>query len=257
LLRPLCAALPKEGAARLRPYLAGIAVALFSLCSAPAQTPDKETVGRHEGGRVVTPVNQIITPAGKQIELPGMRGEALVLSPDGKLLVVSGLTSELLVLDPATGATKQHVQLPKVRKGAPPDSASANLLDYDGHSQISYNGLAFSPDGKRLALSNVNGDVKLFEIAKDGTVKPWRVVALPEAKAPGRDAEIPAGLAFSADGKRLFVCGNLSNRLFEIEVEAGKVRKTHEVGVAPFGVVPVGRNSTFRTGAGGGRAQMT
>ena len=218
-----------------------LAFALLAVVAVSAQTSDKETVGRHEGGRLVTPVNQLVMPAGRQIELPGMRGEALALSPDGRLLIVSGLTSELLVLDPATGETKQHVQLPKLKKGAPPEASSANFLDYDGHSQISYNGLAFSPDGKRLAVSNVNGDVKLFEVTQDGTVKPWRVVALPEAKAPHRDAEIPAGLAFSADGKKLFVCGNLSNRLFEIEVEAGKVRKTFEVGVAPFGVVAVGQ----------------
>ena len=240
LLRPVCAAWAKEGAARRRPYWAGLVVALLSFCVAGAQTPDTETVGRHAGGRVILPVNQVITPAGKQIQLPGMRAEALALSPDGQLLMVSGLTSELLVLDPASGATKQHVQLPKVRKGAAPDAVSAAFLDYDGHSQISYNGLAFAPDGKRLALSNVNGDIKLFEIAKDGVVKPWRVVALPETAAPKRKAEIPAGLAFSADGQRLFVCGNLSNRLLEIEVGAGKVRKTYEVGVAPFGIVVVG-----------------
>ena len=210
------------------------------LCASVCAAEDKETVGRHGSGRIVLPVNQVITPAGRQVELPGMRAQGLALSPDGKLLGVSGLSSELLVLDPATGETKQRVHLPKLRKGAPPDAASPNFLDSDGHSQMSYAGLAFSPDGKRLALSNVNGDVKLFEVAKDGAVAPWRVVALPEAKAPDRDAEIPAGLAWSADGTRLFVCGNLSNRLFEIDVAAGKVQKTYEVGVAPFNVALAG-----------------
>ena len=200
-----------------------------------------ETVGRYENGRAVLPVNQVITPAGQQIELPGMRAQGLTLSPDGRLLVVSGLTSELLVLDPATGETKQHVRLPKLAKGAPLEAVSASLLDFDGHSQMSYAGLAFSPDGKRLALSNVNGDVKLFEVAKDGGVTPWRVVALPEAGAPDRKSEIPAGLAWSADGKRLFVCGNLSNRLQEINVTDGKVQKVYEVGVAPFNVVLAGQ----------------
>ncbi len=203
--------------------------------------PDVETVGRHENGRTVLPVNQVITPAGKQIELPGMRAQGLTLSPDGRLLVVSGLTSELLVLDPVTGATKQHVKLPKFNKGAQPEAVSASLLDFDGHSQMSYAGLAFSPDGKRIALSNVNGDVKLFEVATDGAVTPSHAIALPEAGAPDRKPEIPAGLAWSADGTRLFVCGNLSNRLLEIDVNAGKVQKTYEVGVAPFNVVLAGR----------------
>ncbi len=202
---------------------------------------DSETVGRHADGRVVLPVNQVITPAGKQIELPGMRAQGLALSPDGKLLVVSGMTSELVVLDPATGETRQRVRLPKLMKGAPPESSSPEFLDFDGRSEMSYAGLTFSPDGKRFALSNVNGDVKLFEVSADGVIKPWRVVALPEAQAPQRKAEIPAGLVWSADGARLFVCGNLSNRLFEVDVNAGKVTNTYEVGVAPFNVVRVGQ----------------
>jgi len=202
---------------------------------------DAETVGRHEGGRVVLPVNQVLTPTGKQIELPGMRAQGLALSPDGRLLVVSGLTSELWVIDPATGAIKQRVQLPKLREGAPTDAVSPNFLDFDGHSQMSYAGLAFSPDGKRLALSNVNGDVKLFEVSGDGAVVPWRVVALPETKTQNRNTDIPAGLVWSSDGTRLFVCGNLSNRLFEIDVSACKVANTYAVGVAPFHVAAAGK----------------
>ena len=213
----------------------------YVLCASMGIASDVETVGRHENGRIVLPVNQIITPAGKQVELPDMRAQAMALSPNGKRLVISGLTSELVALDPATGDTKQCVRLPKLIKGAPPESSSPEFLDFDGRSEMSYAGLAFSPDGKRLALSNVNGDVKLFEVAPDGTIKPWRVIALPEAKAPHRAAEIPAGIAWSADGARLFVCGNLSNRLFEIDVNAGKVKKTYEVGVAPFNVVRVGQ----------------
>lgn len=210
----------------------------WAVCASAA---DVETVGRHENGRVVLPVNQVLTPAGRQVELPGMRAQAMALSPDGKLLVVSGLTSELLVLDPATGETRQRVRLPKVLKGAPPEASSPEFLDFDGRSEMSYAGLAFSPDGRRLALSNVNGDMKLFNVDTDGRVTPWRVIDLPDAKAPHRKAEIPAGVAWSADGARLFVCGNLSNRLFEIDVNAGKVQKAYEVGVAPFHVALVGQ----------------
>ena len=34
---------------------------------------NNELVGPQKTGRVVLPINQILTPAGKQIELPGMR----------------------------------------------------------------------------------------------------------------------------------------------------------------------------------------
>src|ERR1051325_6699419 len=62
----------------------------------------REKVGPAEAGRAVLPVNQAITPAGRQVELKGLRPQALALSPDGKLLVTSGKTSSLVVLDPAT-----------------------------------------------------------------------------------------------------------------------------------------------------------
>ncbi len=41
-------------------------------------------VGRFGPNRCITPVNQLITPAGTLVELPGMRPQALALSPDGK-----------------------------------------------------------------------------------------------------------------------------------------------------------------------------
>src|SRR5438128_2690345 len=70
------------------------------------------TVGRVAGG-LVTPANQLVTPAGTQIELPGVRPNALALSPNGRLLVTAGLTHELMVFDLATGKKSQRVAFPK------------------------------------------------------------------------------------------------------------------------------------------------
>ncbi|MFM9080040.1 MAG: hypothetical protein ACKOTE_07885, partial [Opitutaceae bacterium] len=67
-----------------------------------AARSDPERVGRHTGGRSVTPVNQVITPLGRVVELPGLRPQALALTPDGRSLLVSGKTSELLVIDPVS-----------------------------------------------------------------------------------------------------------------------------------------------------------
>src|SRR5437763_2244775 len=55
----------------------------------------------------LVPTQQILTPAGTQVELPGMRPQAIALSPDGQLLTTSGKTPELVFLDPTTGAVKQ------------------------------------------------------------------------------------------------------------------------------------------------------
>jgi len=196
-----------------------------------------ETVGHGTNG-VVTPVNQRLTPAGTLLELPGLRPEALALSPDGRLLVTAGLTHELVVINPATGQVTQRVAFP-----AAPNQKTilgmAPILDPDDKTQISYTGLVFSPAGSRIYVSNVTGDIKVFNVAADGTITAGTTFALPLQHLFERDAEIPAGLAVSADGQKLYVALNLSNRLAELDTTTGKILRFWDVGVAPFGVALV------------------
>jgi YVTN family beta-propeller protein len=239
---------------------------------APATKPvsggvgTSEAVGKVGEGRWMTPTNQIITPAGKQVDLPGMRPQALALSPDGKFLATSGKTAELVIVDPASGKILQKVPLPPDKpsdlkgigaasgtqqSGVAGDTKSpstapktvvppvppkpADLSDKSG--QLSFTGIVFSPDGSHIFLSNVNGTVKVFDVAADGTVKPNRSISLPEARTPKRKNDIPAGMAVSADGKLLYVCLNLGNKLTEIDLATDKPLRTIDVGVAPYDVV--------------------
>ena len=209
--------------------------------SAAAPVAIRETVGHKAGGRSVTPVNQTLTPLGRQIELPGLRPQVLALSPDGSRLLVSGKTSELLVLSPVTGEILQRVALPSEQVNEPqPTVPSSNILKPDAKGQVSYTGLVYSPDGKRVVLSNVNGSLKVFRVESDGSLSASHSLPLPDAGAPRRKEEIPAGLAFSAEGRRLYVCANLSNRLLELDADSGKVLREFRVGVAPYDVVLVG-----------------
>ncbi len=198
-------------------------------------------VGRSANG-LVTPVNQLVTPAGTLVELPGLRPQALALSPDGKLLVTAGLTNEmkLIVIDPATGKISQHVPFPS-DKAQEPVPVSAKILSPDEKAQLSFTGLAFSPDGSRIYMANVNGDIKVFGVGKDHQVSPLFSIALPPVNAPRRTNDIPAGLAVSRDGKKIYVAGNLSNRLIELDAPTGKVLRMWDVGVAPFDVVLAGK----------------
>ena len=223
--------------------------------------PDAAGAGRitervgHDGlGRTVLPNNQVITPLGRQIALPGQRPQGIAFSPDGKLLVVAGLTGEIVVLDPATGAFRQRVALPPDPPNASlPEVVSPNIMRPDKDDQLSYTGLIFSDDGKFLYLSNVNGSIKVFRVsAKSGAISASHSFLLPWANAPRRAQEIPAGLALSADGQRLFVCGNLSDSLFELNAVTGKVLRTYAVGVAPYHVVIV-RNKAYVSNWGGRR----
>lgn len=197
----------------------------------------QEMVGRAGVNRYVTPANQILTPTGFQVELPGLRPQALALSPDGRILLASGKTAEIVVIDPNTGGVIQRVALPSEKDVDPaPQAVSENILEPDKDGQVSFTGLSFSPRGDRVYLANVNGSVKVFRVDAQHKLAPLFTIPLPPANAPDRKAEIPSGLTLSPDGRKLYVVLNLSNRLGEFEAETGRLLRTWDVGVAPYDV---------------------
>lgn len=198
---------------------------------------DTERVGFTAPNRAVTPVNQIITPFGRNIDLPGLRPQALAISPDGNFFITAGKTNDLLVLDPAAAKVKQRVPLPGLGKATHEAPVSAQVLRPGKDDQLSFNGLIFSPKGDRIYLSNVDGAICVFSVSPNGSVQPQRAWALPPADAPKRKTEIPCGLAISEDGNKLYVCANLSNRLLEIDTQTGKTVRTIDVGIAPYDVL--------------------
>lgn len=206
-----------------------------------ATGPTTAAVGRIGENRFYTPANQILTPAGLQVELPDLRPQALALSPDGKCLITAGKTHELVVIEPATGKILQRVALPSDSDQDPaPDAVSTHILKPDSDGQVSFTGLVFSPDGTRIYLANVNGSIKVFGVERGTNVAGLFTISLPPANAPARKPEIPAGIAVAPDGKKLYVCGNLSNRLLELDSRNGRLLRTWDVGFAPYDVVLVG-----------------
>ncbi len=198
----------------------------------PGPLVPPSAVGRVAANRYQTPTGQLLTPAGRQVELPRMRPQALALSPSGNLLATAGKNQTLVLIDPSQGKILQSVPLST--------HESSNTIT----AQLSFTGLIFSPDGKRLYLSNTGGDIWSFPIdAESGTSgrvgQPVRL-PVPQAKTPKQKQEIPTGLAVSPDGKRLYVVGNLANRLHEIDASSGLPLRSWDTGMAPHDVVLAG-----------------
>lgn len=238
--------------------LPGFAVAVLGLSlvlSAACTKIEKPPAAATPIQPTTLPVNQVVAPIGIQVELSGLRPQVLALSPDGRLLVTSGKTHELVAVDPATGEIRQRVLLPP----EPPDvskprAPSENIQIADDKGQASYTGLAFSPDGKRLYLSNVNGSIKVFGVDPNGTIAGLFSILLPSADAPRRKEEIPAGLAVSPEGNRLYAALNLSNRLAEYDAASGALLRLFDVGVAPYDVALAGKKA-YVSNWGGRRPQ--
>lgn len=209
---------------------------LHTMClAAESIISTKEVVGRAGTNRFVTPANQVLTPAGIQVDLPGLRPQAIALSPDRRLLATAGKTSDLVLLDPESGRVLQHVDLPNSKTTEPPvEVVSSAILAPDKAGQLSFTGLIFSPTGDRIYLSSVNSCIKVFVVDADHKVRGLFSIALKQFE--GRFSEVPAGLALSDDGSKLYAALNLSNSLAEFDAATGKLLRQWEVGMAPFDV---------------------
>ena len=60
-------------------FLVGCA---YDLRHSAVRRVDPDQVGRVAASRYVTPTGQVLTPAGTQVELPGMRPQALAMCPE-------------------------------------------------------------------------------------------------------------------------------------------------------------------------------
>ena len=225
--------------------VAALAICSLQIVLAVDFSATTDMVGVTTNG-LVTPVNQFVTPVGIQVELPRVRPNALALSPNEKILVTAGLTHELIAVDPKAGNILQRVPFPA--------SGALKEEPVSKEAQLSFTGLKFSPDGSRIYLSDVNGDIKVFTVNRTNTVSPLRSFALPQIIAFDRSNEIPAGIAVSDDGKKIYVAGNLSNRLLELDAATGSVLRTWNVGVAPFDVVAC-KNKIYVSNWGGRRPE--
>jgi YVTN family beta-propeller protein len=176
---------------------------------------DRAAVGRQADGRIIVPTNQVLEPAGFQVEFPG-RPTDLALSPDGALLAVMN-SRDLVLIRVEDRAIMQTLPLPG-----------------GGHAFV---GIVWARDGSEIFSSSAASVVNRIKVER-GAASFGPAIALP---GPGAVSNpVPAGLALSADGATLYVCLSRNNTLGVVDVRSGELKAQIPVGVAPYAVALAG-----------------
>jgi YVTN family beta-propeller protein len=204
-------------------FLAGLAM----LAQQPALFPTLRStapLGRHSEGFYLLPTNQVVRPAGQQTVVTG-RPVDMAFDSRKKLLAILNWRSVMLL-----------------------DAAGNKLAEVPSRS-TSYTGIAFRPGDRELWASETtrNGPDSIL------------VIKLSEAGQPAETTRIelkghplPAGLAFSPDGKTAWVAMSRSNTLAAIDATTREIVRQIDTGIAPFGVAATA-NQVFVTNRGGRR----
>jgi YVTN family beta-propeller protein len=149
-----------------------------------------------------------------------------VISPEGDrvvLLLCGWREQGVQVMDQATGEITQTL----------PQKAA-------------FVGIVFSPDGRSLWASGGNDDSVYRYDWRDKTLVPAARLELQVKKDPkAHGTSYPAGLAFSPDGKRLFVTENLGDGLVVIDPATDSILQRVRTGRYPYAVAADRRGNVY------------
>jgi YVTN family beta-propeller protein len=193
-----------------------IAVILLPALAAAADDLDQLKVGRQADGRIVTPTNQILQPAGRQVIFPG-RPVDLALTEDGSVLVVKNLRN-LVFIDLAANKVQQTLTIDKEGSG--------------------FGVVGLLAKGDRVYASDVGDRVHVAQRQADGKYQWLPAVAL-TAPAVGGSAH-PAGMTFDGAGERLWTTSTRGNSVQRLDLEKRKTEQAVPVGVAPYTIRAAG-----------------
>src|SRR5260370_10092065 len=113
-------------------------------------------------------------------------------------------------------------------------------------------GAASSPDGHRLCVSGGNTDIVFVYAWKDGAATLENKFELAKAKtADGTGTSYPAGLAFSPNGKFLYVVEDVGDRLAVVNAATGEITQRFSTDHYPYGVALTADCPVFVSAWGG------
>jgi YVTN family beta-propeller protein len=183
-------------------------------------------VGPQSDGSILVPSNQLLRPAGLQVQLPG-RPVDLVLTPDEKYILVKNMS---------------HLDLIRLS-----DRTIIQSLPYN-QSGASFTGIMISGDGRRVYLTDAFNRICIAEIDENHVMRWADPVILPEP-AIG-DAPFPGGLVLNDSGNKIYVTLSRNNSLATVDLNNKKITET-AVGVAPYDVIIASEGKAYVSNWGG------
>jgi len=172
--------------------------------------PSRTAAGKQASGAWLVATNQLIRPWNTGMAIAG-RPADFALNEGATLAAVLNGTSIVIV-----------------------DGTAGKELARTASRTTSYLGIAFRPGTSEIWAS---------EATRSGPDSLLIVSYTPDGRISGTSRmnlaghPIPAGLAFSKDGKRLYAAMHHDNEIVEIEAETRQIKRRIAVGLAPFAVV--------------------
>ncbi|MGH9499527.1 MAG: hypothetical protein ACRD3L_10335 [Terriglobales bacterium] len=249
---------------RLRP-LAGLLAAGLCLPGVAAaqqsQLYPKYVTGPQPDGSWVVGNGQIINPAGTQVDLGNrVRAKAIALNPNRRThtaaVLTMGASQAVEVFDTNTGAVVQEYI----------------ALGHD--SSGSYNGIAYSADGKHLVFSQDSSHVTIADVTTEGLLEDNAQISVPPNNSfiscfpnspPGSydipcgtfyspSTSYPGGVAVSRDGNSAYALLNQNDTLTKIDLNTKQQGTQIRVGNVPHSIVLSNNGTTAYISNEGGRA---
>ena len=247
---------------RLSPLAGLLATGLVLPAFAQSVPFPTYTTGAQPDGSFVVSSGQIITPAGKQVNLGiRVRAKAVALNPNTKTHTAAVLT---------LGAA-EAVEIFDVRTG----EVLQNYLTFGQDAQGSYNGIAYSADGKHLIFSQDSSNVTIANVSEEGLLSdnaqvpvapnssfikcfpnsPPAAYANPCGSFYTPATSYPGGVAVSSDGKSAYALLNQNDTLAKIDLTASQPTQGTQirVGNAPHSIVLSSDGTTAYVSNEGGR----
>jgi len=212
--------------------IAGLIITLLSAAAYINRHPTifgNKKVGPQPDGSVLVPSNQLLRPAGYQVEMPG-RPVDLALSPDEKMLFVKNKNS-----------------LDLVRLG---DRTILQSLPYP-HSGSSYTGIALSSDGKRVFVTDATNHLNIAEVDHDNVMHWKGSIIMPKPKIGG--PPVPSGLSLNPTGDKAYVTLSRNNTLAVVNLNDTSDVEQVPVGIAPYDILLANPHKAYVTDWGGRR----